>query len=126
MLQLVEYTTKIRNQISKDEKFFLHNKELYERKGKTSRGKLFWDTHPANELLHHDLKSGNNKKRSELQKARTEFGDFSPVDFRKHVHQNHHKQLTGPYWKEKRNKKARKQLDDEMDSIKEEWGFRQD
>ena len=64
-------------------------------------------------------------KPSDLQKKRPEYGDFSPLDFRKHVHQTLHKQLTGPYWKEKRNKKARMQLDNEMNAMHAEWGFRQ-
>ena len=110
-----------------EEADFLHDKKLFPRKERTSRGDKFWDTHRASQYLHYDVKIGAilNMKPSDVQKTRPEYLEFSPLYFRKAYFKEIHKQLTGPYWAAKRNKKARQKIEDEMDEMKNEWGVKQ-
>ena len=56
--KMVKLTDKHRQQIEENIKLFkLHHSKI-ERKTATSRGKLFWRHHVANDLLVEDFKSG--------------------------------------------------------------------
>ncbi len=84
--------------------------ERHPRKTLTERGYNYWDRHPAQRLLADDVKAGitTHLKPTELQKTRPEFQEFPLAVFRGHKYQEERKMREGVYWQKKRNDKARK------------------
>lgn len=120
-----EYTTKRQNQLSIEEAEFASDCKLFPSTARMSNGKLFWHKHHAAQLLHDDVKYGYGSLRpSELYETRPEYKEFELSFFRRHLYQEIHKQLTGPYWKMKTKKLARKRLEEELDQMKMDWGNR--
>lgn len=107
---MVKLTDVRRKQLQRDVEIFREHMILFPRDTLTSRNKLFWDTHPANNLLEVDTTSGRAKelKPKALWESREEYQDFSLDDFRGHIYQERSKQLAGTYWQQKLRRIAAK------------------
>lgn len=107
---MVKLTDGRRKQLKRDVEIFREHMILFPRASLTSRGKPFWDTHPANSLLVEDTSSGRAKefKPKALWESREEYQVFDLDDFRKHIYQERSKQLAGPYWQQKLRRVAAK------------------
>ena len=84
----------------------------------TKRGYPHWHTHPARKLLTEDLKSGRNTgvKPQAFQSTRTEYKEFPPDIFRKHIYQENRKQREMPLKIAKRNQLAQKNHQQEVEA----------
>lgn len=82
----------------------------------TERGNLFWNRHPAENLLAKDVKEGRSKgkKPRQLRQERSEYQDFPESVFREHKYQEERKQSAKVYWQKKRNDDAQKKHDKEV------------
>ena len=98
----------------------------FPRKEKTSRGKLFWDTHEASRLLPKDIESGKLKemKPKDLRETRLEYQDFSVEDFCKHCHQELRSQREKPYWIPLRNELGLRKYNEEAAACKSDFDKR--
>lgn len=118
--RMIKLTDKRREQLDRDVKIFEEHMILFPRGSKTSRGKLFWDTHPSNGLLEDDTKSGKAKelKPKALWESREEYQEFDLDDFRGHIYQERSKQLAGAYWQHKLRRFAAKKHRREVRKMK--------
>ena len=91
--------------VAQDERNFERDMARFPRGEFTSRGKLFWDSHRANEILKQDLDVGKLKsmRPKDLWLTRPEYRDFDSDDFCKYVHQELRARREKPYWIPKRN-----------------------
>ena len=121
--EMVKLTDKQRKKIDDDVRCFQSHLAKCPRQSVTSRGKLFWDNHAANNRLIEDIKSGkaSKLKPKELWESHDDYQDFSLEDFRKHIYQEKYGQLAGPYWQKKQNKIALKKHLDAVDKTVNEW-----
>ena len=112
--------------VAVDEREFAEEQRTCPRKPRTSRGDHFWDTHPTNQLLHEDVKSGKAGQMLPhvLHETKQEYQDFSAKVFGKHVHQEKGGQGAKPYWVPKRNEEGMKKHKEEVDARKEEFESR--
>ena len=109
--RMIKLTSKHSKQIKEDIRLWELQRAVTAKKTKTSRNKLFWDSHPAKQQLTEDTKSGKaaSMKPKEIYQSQSVYQEFSLDDFRKHIYQEKYKQIAGPYWQMKRNKTALKQ-----------------
>ena len=120
----VQYlTTSFRATTEKETELFEEHRRHCKNRSRTSRGKLFWNKHPAKERLIEDTKSGkaNVMTPKDLWKSHDDYQAFLLDDFRGHIYQERSKQLVGPYWQQKRNKHAIKKHDETVDKMSHEW-----
>lgn len=112
--------------IKEDERIFQLEKNLFPRKERTTTGCLYWDTHPANALLHEDVKCGlaSSLKPIKLRATKNEYQDFSVGLFCGHVQQEKRAQREKPYWIPKRNKDALAKYNEEVEVLKSEFDTR--
>ena len=69
--------------IKEDERIFKFEQERFPRKDTTTTGGLYWDKHPANALLHEDVKNGTASllKPMELRTTKSAYQDFTVGTF---------------------------------------------
>ena len=96
----------------------------------TTRGYPFWHTHLARTLLENDVRIirealADEMTPKELWLSIDEYQEFLQTVFCHHVHQEKRRQREKPGWVVKRNKKARKMHEKEMNEKKEGWNSRQ-
>ncbi|KAL7523074.1 hypothetical protein ACHAWF_000353 [Thalassiosira exigua] len=125
-----EYLALAKTSASNDEKIVQMNEDeiwreemAYPREEETEHGYPFWDTHPARDLLAHDVRDGASTEMppKKLWQSRAEYQCFPLHVFRGHIYQEERKQREKPGWVAKRNKKGRKNRDKEVAAMKEEW-----
>ncbi|KAL7537795.1 hypothetical protein ACHAWF_011303, partial [Thalassiosira exigua] len=91
----------------------------------TCQGYPYWDAHPASNLLRQDILSGNNFDPKQLWESRTEYMEF-PLDvFRGHIYQEKRRQREKPGWVARRNKKAQKAHEREVNEMFDDWNIKQ-
>jgi hypothetical protein len=102
--------------IAFDQLAFDAEKVAIPRRPATERGHLFWDGHPAVNLLAKDVKEGRSKgkKPRQLREERSEYKDFPERVFREHKYQEERKQSAKVYWQKKRNDDSQKKHDKEV------------
>ena len=117
--RMIEIAKKHYNQAEQEAREWELQRAATTKRERTSRGKLFWTTHAANQQLIEDTKSGKTTemKPAELYKSQSCYQEFSLDDFRKHIYQEKYKQLAGPYWQKKRNQMALRERLDEVDQM---------
>ena len=95
----------------------------FPREATNDRGYPFWDTHSARALLASDVRDGsaNEMKPKELWYTRDEYQCFPLGVFRDHVHQEKRRQRELPGSIHRRNKKAQKMHEAEVNAMKDEW-----
>ena len=114
-------TNKRKNRIAKEEDEFQRDMlKLLHLKENTVRGYPFWNNHPASDLLEHDEMDGTAQqmKPVKLWKSRPEYQAFPLSVFRKHIYQERMKQIAAPFWQHKRNKAAKKRLEEAQEMMK--------
>ena len=114
---------RVKKIIAEDEREFSIEQSLFPRRGLTSRGKPFWDTHKANESLKMDVEAGKleEMKPRELRLTRQEYQEFSVQDFCKYCHQEKRAQREKPYWIPLRNKAGLSKYEAEVQDCKSEF-----
>ena len=58
----------------------------------------------------------------ELWESHKDYKAFLLDDFRRHIYQERHEQLAGPYWQQQRNTTATKKQEETVDKMCHEWG----
>ncbi|KAL7539090.1 hypothetical protein ACHAWF_006291, partial [Thalassiosira exigua] len=113
--------------VKMNEKEIWQDELAFPRKEMTCRGYPFWDTHPARALLEEDIKSGNTEKEEpkKVWESRAEYMQFPLHVFRGHIYQEMRRQRERPGWVVKRNKKALKMHEKEVNALKTVWDVKQ-
>ena len=106
-----------------DEKDFKLQQTLFPRSERTSRNKLFWDTHKASSSLKVDVAEGKLEymSPSELRLIRTEYQDFDVLDFCKYCQQEKRTLREKPYWIPLRNKTGLQKHNEEAEVAKRDF-----
>ncbi|KAL7538558.1 hypothetical protein ACHAXR_008627 [Thalassiosira sp. AJA248-18] len=99
----------------------------FPREEMTDRGYPFWDTHPARALLEQDVGDGkaDEMKPKKLRETREEYAEFPLRVFRDHVHQEKRRKRETPGCVHRRNRKAQKMHEDEVNAMKDDWDDQQ-
>ena len=123
---MMKLTSKRKGRISEEQASFNHDMLKLQQKTITAREYPFWNKHPASELLREDELNCTEKqmKPEKLWRSRLEYQDFPLPVFRKHIYQERMKQLAAPYWQHKRNKNAKKKLE-EAQTMMKDWQHNQ-
>jgi hypothetical protein len=111
-----------RDAINFDQRALEKEREKFPRNGLTPRGNPFWDGHDAQKLMAEDVKAGRtlHVKPSALRATRVEYQEFPLPVFRGHKYQEERKEREGVYWQKKRNDKARKKHEKEVNRLQQE------
>ena len=123
-LKTLQKAVEKRKKLVKQEEEEFHKQQLaFPRNEMTSRGELYWDTHPANFLLQEDVKNGVDETLTpqELRKTRKEYQEFTPATFRKHIYQEKRTQRDKNYWIPLRNEQGMKKYKKEVAALKDEF-----
>lgn len=106
-----------------DEKDFKLQQTLFPRSERTSRNKLFWDTHKASSSAKVDVAEGKLEymSPSELRLTRTEYQDFNVLDFCKYCQQEKRTLREKPYWIPLRNKTGLEKHNEEAEVAKRDF-----
>lgn len=107
----------------------------FPREEMTDRGYPFWDTHPARALLENDIKdreadaddgdADDGMKPKQLWESREEYKEFPLSVFRGHIYQERRRQREEPGYVHRRNQKAHKMHEDEVNEMKDDWDAKQ-
>ena len=89
----------------------------------TLGGNPHWDNHPACALLKKDVENGkaDSMQPEMLRRTRDEYKAFPLHVFRGHIYQEKRRKREEPGWVIKRNKKAQKMHDDEVNAMQADW-----
>ena len=118
-------TEKARAAIEVDEKLFEEDMKNFPPSKTTKNGEKFWYNHAARSFLSEDLQNewAYDMKPAALRLTRKEYQEFTPLTFRKHVHQEKERQRAAPYWRHKRNIAAQKKISEERAEMKRQWAI---
>ena len=89
----------------------------------TEKGYPFWNKHPAKKLLEADIKDGKCKGMlpAQIQLTRPEYSEFPKSIFRERVNYTKRKLREAAGWVPKRNKFARRKIEEECQEMAIGW-----